>query len=98
MGKLQITIVGTLLCLIGHGQNDNDNLKKFWAYRNRLHQNFLRIGNDEGESIPMAARRIGYPYNHWDESKPELEDNSSLYWSDDTIYLEHDIMVLATEH
>lgn len=41
MGKLQITIVGTLLCLIGHGQNDNDNLKKYWAYRNRLHQIFF---------------------------------------------------------
>lgn len=46
----------------------------------------------------MAARRIGYPYNHWDGNNPELEDNSSLYWSDDTIYLEHYIMVLAIEY
>ncbi len=72
-------------------QSGSDNLDKYWAYRDRLRQNFLKVGSDQGESVPMSARAIGFPYSTGDVL------TSRVYWQDATIYLGHYLSVLATE-
>jgi hypothetical protein len=72
-------------------QSEIDNLNKYWAYRDRLRKNFLKVGSDQGESIPMSARSIGFPYSGSDAS------TSRVYWQDATIYLGHYLSLMATE-
>ncbi len=43
-------------------QTPDENLDKYWKYRDRLRKDFLKIGDDHGESIPMSARSIGFAY------------------------------------
>lgn len=62
------------------------NLEKYWWYRYRLVNDFLKIGPNCGESIP-AQRRDSSNYGHL----------SRLEWGDATIDLGNYISVLATE-
>lgn len=84
-----------LLSNILLAQTDQSNLEKYWKYRHRLTKDFLHAGNDQGNSIPISARRIGFP-NYG--LTPTDEVPSSFYWQDATIYLSHYIEVLATEY
>jgi hypothetical protein len=74
-----------------YAQNTTDNLYKYWTYRDRLRKNFLKVGNGPGESIPMSARSIGFPYSGGDSL------TSRVYWQDTDIYIGHYLSVLATE-
>jgi hypothetical protein len=76
-------------------QTDQENLDKYWAYRDRLVRNFLKVGKEQSESLPMAARRIDFTtYAETDDGILE----SSFYWQDCNIYLGHHMAVLATEY
>ncbi|MFM9986416.1 MAG: hypothetical protein ACKVOK_14345, partial [Flavobacteriales bacterium] len=77
-------------------QTAQENLDKYWAYRERLKKNFLKIGNDNGESIPISARSIGSAY----AGAPLIDgyEPSRIYFNDPTIYLGHYLWVLATEY
>lgn len=76
-------------------QTDQENLEKYWAYRDRLIKNFVHSGNNFGNSIPISARRIGFPSGSIEMFE---ETASSFYWQDGTIYLGHYMQVLATEY
>jgi hypothetical protein len=80
--------ISTIIC---RGQSPNENLEKYWQYRNRLTQNFLKVGSSAGERIPMSARSIGFPYSGSDTQ------TSRVYWQDATIYLGHYLSVLGSE-
>ena len=79
-----------------HGQTPDQNLEKYWKYRDRFKKNFINIGPDQGQSIPMSARCIGFTFG----GDPQNADNSKsrLYFQDATIYLGHYLVMLATEH
>ncbi len=77
-------------------QSPIENLEKYWTYRDRLRKNFLKIGDQAGESIPMTARRVDWAFSGQDASP--WPDARAVYYSDATIYLGHYIMVLATEY
>jgi hypothetical protein len=51
-----------LLTLSSVAQTPQENLDKYWKYRDRLRKDFLKIGDDNGESIPMSARSVGFAY------------------------------------
>jgi hypothetical protein len=80
--------ISTIIC---QGQSPNENLEKYWQYRNRVTQNFLKVGSSAGESIPMSARSIGFPYSGSDTQ------TRRVYWQDATIYLGHYLSVLGSE-
>jgi hypothetical protein len=63
------------------------NLEKYWFYRYRLVNDFMKIGENCGESIP-AQDRNAYPPNAL----------SRIEWGDATIDLGNYISMLATEH
>lgn len=56
---------------------------KYWYYRWRFKNNFIKIGPNQGESLP-AGRRYTNGYSH-------------LRWGDCTTYIGHYLAVLATE-
>ena len=66
-------------------QYDVENLRKYWYYRYRLINDFVKIGSNRGESIP-ARIRTGTKFGA-----------GELKWGDATITLGEYISVLATE-
>jgi hypothetical protein len=44
-------------------QTEELNQEKYWNYRNRLISDFVKVGKNQGESIPMSARSIGFAYD-----------------------------------
>lgn len=60
------------------------NLDKYWFYRAKLKNDFLVIGADQGNSIPISIR------NRW--------GGDEATWGDATIYLGWYLGVLATEN
>lgn len=64
---------------------------KYWKYRDRFKKHFIKIGLEQGESIPASTWRVNWAY-------AGNNVNSALYWTDATIYLGHYLQVLATEH
>jgi hypothetical protein len=89
--KKSLSLILCAWICICHGQNPEQNLEKYWQYRSRLRTNFLKIGPNAGESIPMSARSIGFPYSGGDTL------SSRVYWQDTNIYLGHYLSLLATE-
>jgi hypothetical protein len=83
---------GKLYC-----QTQDENLSKYWKYRDRLRKDFTRIGSQEGNSIPICSRAIGFAYS----GAPLNENNekqSRIWYQDANIYLGHYLAVLATEY
>lgn len=79
-----------LMCV---AQTDHENQDKYWKYRERLKNKFVKIGPQAGESIPMACRIPGYAYG----GTPDAS-GTQLQWKDATITLGYYVIVLATEY
>jgi hypothetical protein len=71
---------------VNYAQTLDENLNKYWKYRDRLVKNFVHPGNNFGNSNPISARRIGFPSGIILTFE---ETSSSFYWQDGTIYLGH---------
>jgi hypothetical protein len=76
------------------GQNDRQNLEKYWYMRKQLKERFLRVGDKPGYNIP-AGKIVSGPAWHEDPSATVL---SRIQWGDGTIELGWYIAVLATEY
>jgi hypothetical protein len=95
MKSFRTSFLFLLLSLNASAQSDQENLDKYWSYRDRYVKNFVRVGNLNGEGVPMSSRRIGFPSGSLATFN---ETASSFYWQDGTIYLGHYMQVLATEY
>jgi hypothetical protein len=78
---IYILLVSNLLCV---GQNEEENLKKYWFYRTRLNQYFVKVGLNQGESLIASSRNT---FNV-----------KELNFSDQTMELGWYIGLLATEY
>ncbi|HRD37822.1 MAG TPA: hypothetical protein PLC65_04255 [Bacteroidia bacterium] len=63
-----ILVIKTVLFFVFSlkAQNDELNLQKYWYYKTRLNNDFIKIGMNPGESIPINQRGLGqkgYPTN-----------------------------------
>jgi hypothetical protein len=67
-----------------HAQTPDQNQSKYWYYRYRLLNNFLKVGDCRGCSTPASTRGE--------------DSHNQLYWGDGTIDLGWYIGVLATEY
>ncbi len=67
------------------GQTQVENHKKYWEARDRFRKYFTKIGNEQGESIPLDTRR------HVGSILP-------IHAGDATSYLGQYIAVLAAEY
>lgn len=73
------------------GQGWYRNYEKYWWYRYRLVNDFMKIGPNPGESIPAYLRHRGY-----NTGDPVVVGH--LTWGDATQALGHYIAITATEH
>ncbi|MBK9286054.1 MAG: T9SS type A sorting domain-containing protein [Sphingobacteriaceae bacterium] len=89
-----------LLTLIGIGQNDLENHKKYWYYKSRLNNDFILVGNTptnqnnnagHGESMPFNER-IPSSIAPWDSLVPDLKSG------DEAARLGIYLSVLSTEY
>ncbi|MFN6378508.1 MAG: T9SS type A sorting domain-containing protein [Flavobacteriales bacterium] len=93
-------ILWTLLCvgwISGSAQSVEENLQKYWRYRERLVKDFVKVGEFEGNSLVISARSIGFAY----DGAPLNDDGlkpSRIYFQDATIYQGHYLLTLATEY
>lgn len=87
MKKLILIVVVLLFVLPfeSFGQSPYDNHKKYWYYRYRLKNHFMKIGKAPGESL-IASERAGY------NSKKDLT------FGDQTVNLGMYICILAMEY
>ena len=85
----------TLICLLaavaGYSQTPFRNTEKYWWYRYRLVNDFMKIGDQCGESIPATTRwqKIG--------AIDQQEEWDGLHWGDATQHLGKYINMLAGE-
>ncbi len=51
-------IIIALICIVqvSKAQTDNDNHRKYWYYKSRLNNDFVKVGLNAGESIPAQQR------------------------------------------
>ena len=75
-------------------QTDQQNIAKYWKFRNNFRRDFIKIGDERGESIPMASRLPIGCKNNVDGSG----DKGLLRWGDGMIFHGHYIGFLATEY
>ncbi len=73
------------------GQTDADNHRKYWYYRSRLVNDFVKVGLNDGESMPFNQRGL-YSPNGFADPYPKL------FVGDGTSTLGYYIGVLATEY
>lgn len=91
--KSAILIAIALLNLIGglYSQSDGDDHRKYWYYKSRLNNDFMKVGLGAGESLPSEAKRKN-------DGAFASDVNSTVYWGDATSYLGYYIAILATEY
>jgi hypothetical protein len=90
MKNIKILIILLFLNLIGFAQNAEQNLKKYWYYRERLVKNFMRVGNCQGCSMPASIRgQVG---------NTVYQEANTLGWGDSPILLGEYVGILATEY
>lgn len=70
------------------------NLEKYWYYRYRLVNDFMKIGTEPGNSIPARNRRLAAPLT----SDPNTGRSGMLHYGDATIDLGNYMQVLALEY
>jgi len=80
--KLLVILFG-IIQIIGYAQTADENHEKYWFYRHRLINNFVKVGPEQGCSIPAEARGFN--------------DYASLVWGDGNEWGWY-IAVLATEY
>jgi hypothetical protein len=77
---------------------DQQNLEKYWKYRDRLNTYFMKIGSGDGQSIPMSCRIPGWDAaGGYETIDIPHEDVTTLEWKDATISLGYFFIVLDTE-
>lgn len=74
------------------------NHEKYWYYRYRLINDFVKIGASQGCSMPMNQRHLYTVFSPSDAGTPSATHTSTGKWGDGTITLGHYIGVLATEY
>jgi hypothetical protein len=87
-------VIGCLCIMslsISFGQTDFLNHRKYWYYKSRLNNDFLRVGLDSGESIPFTTRGT-------DNFSGFSDLNPKLSVGDATSNLGYYIALLATEY
>ncbi len=92
----QLNLLTLFLCLIpqmNFSQNDNDNHRKYWYYKSRLNNDFIKVGLNPGESIPCQIRGKDNAFGNFTQ-----DINCGMEWGDASSYLGYYIAVLATEY
>jgi hypothetical protein len=99
MKKMILSVLFSFAISVNYGQyllpDSYKNLEKYWFYRYRLVNDFLKVSDEPGGSIPARERRRKNPSG---VSVSHDNPENGLKWADATIDLGHYIGTLATEY
>ncbi len=89
-----------LFCLVPSTlcQSDYDHQLKYWFHRWRLTNDFLKMGDQQGDGCIATTR---HPFGYWNEDiapQSEWQLNANLVFGDQTLSLGYYIAVLGTEY
>lgn len=106
MKNMILLVIFGLLHATSFAQTDQKNLEKYWKFRASFKKNFIRIGTEDGESLPMGRRGffkcINFDWNNTDLTYTQVKAIGNrygqLYWGDGVIRHGHYIGFLATEY
>ncbi len=90
MKNMILLVVFGLLQATSLAQTDQKNLEKYWKFRSSFVKDFIRIGKEPGESLPMIGRGF--------EKNPNYGPGGAkgmLYWGDNVIWHGHYIGFLV---
>jgi hypothetical protein len=76
----------------GISQNLEQNLKKYWYYRDRLKNDFMVVDNNNGQGTNLPAAR------RYEEEDAQGNIQTYLKWGDSERHLGMYVAVLATEY
>jgi len=62
MKKLGLLFI--LFISLAKGQDDDQHHRKYWYYRTRLVNDFLKVGTEQGDCIPFSERGFEYGGNN----------------------------------
>ncbi|MCA0431578.1 MAG: T9SS type A sorting domain-containing protein [Bacteroidetes bacterium] len=74
-------------------QSDLENHQKYWYYKSRLYNDFMKVGLNPGESIPSQRRGKENPFLNFSD-----DVNCKMDWGDASSYLGFYIGTLAMEY
>jgi hypothetical protein len=101
-GKALCALALGIFCLNSKGQNEQENLKKYWNYRDKYHKQFVKIGLGDGKSISAANidnnpsnLSAEYGHNAWPTTNPSFGYRK---WGDAMNMHGDYIAVLATQY
>lgn len=89
MTKYIILIILSFSLYNSYSQNYSSNLQKYWWYRYRLVNDFMKVGLDFGESIPAELRSY---------SGAEAVTQAHVHWGDATQKIGNYLVLLATKY
>jgi hypothetical protein len=101
LGKALCALALGIFCLNLKAQNDQENLKKYWNYREKYKKNFVRIGPNRGEGVNIAnidtasSHISGETGFNWINMNPQ---HGYKRWGDAMAMQGDYISVLATEY
>jgi hypothetical protein len=101
LGKALCALAVGFFCLNLRAQNDQENLKKYWNYREKYKKNFVRIGPSQGEGVNIAnidtasSHISGETGFNWMNMHPQ---HGYKRWGDAMAMQGDYISVLATEY
>ena len=72
MIKLIITFLFTLNVAISFAQSMQENLKRYWYYRQRFLNDYILVGDCDGCSVPANVRGV------W--GSPDIYTSNTLNW------------------
>lgn len=87
-----------IFCLFGLtllGQTDDYNLEKYWRMRHRFVEEFIKIGPNQGESLPAGRRK---PCHTIDNTNFSATCFGEMHWGDGTMRHGYYLTMLATEY
>lgn len=81
---------------VGYSQTDELNLDKYWKFRNDFVQKFVKIGLEQGESLPAGS--LGPGDCHDNDGNGVANEYGKMHWGDGMIRHGFYLRLLATEY
>jgi hypothetical protein len=103
MKGLQILLLIFFLPLFAYSQTDELNQLKYWKLRHTFVEKFIKIGPNQGESLPAGslipkACIDNIATDGTDPAKWQKSDYGTMHWGDGMIRHGHYLSLLATEY
>lgn len=98
MKRILMTI-GLMVYGLSFAQTDQINMEKYWKFRNTFREKFIKIGSNQGESLPVGAIK---PHDCVDDIDNNIDGGQvrygEMHWGDGMIRHGHYLGLLATEY